>query len=365
MSPQDLVAGPYLRRPSAGVGRMMAAVMLALVPATAFGFYRFGWPAIFLFGVCLAAALLTEALCLLLARRPVAPALGDGSALLTGWLLALSLPPWSPWWLGAVGSAFAIAVVKQVFGGVGQNPFNPAMAARVALLVSFPLPMTSWPAAAPLGSAQAPGLAESFAITFGGASLPDAVTSASWLDRMGTELDRGAAVSEVLAQGYSLAGNWLGTGAGSLGETSALLLLAGGLVLVALRVIHWQVPAGMLAGVALPAALLNLLDPGAYPGPAFHLAAGGLMLGAFFIATDPVTCPSTRAGRLLFGLGCGLLTYVIRTWGGFPEGVAFAVLLMNAATPLIDHYVRPRRHGRRLSGAPLDLPSTAARGRRP
>ncbi len=365
MSPQELVAGPYLQRPNTGVGRMMAAVMLALLPATAVGFYRFGWPALFLFGVCLAAALLTEALCLLLARRPLRPGLTDGSALLTAWLLALSLPPWSPWWLGAVGSAFAIALVKHVFGGVGQNPFNPAMAARVALLVSFPLPMTTWPAAAALGSAGAPGLAESLAITFGGAGVPDAVTSASWLDHLGMELDRGGSVSQVLAEGYSLGGDWLGTGAGSLGETSALLLLAGGLVLVALRVIHWQVPAGMLAGVAVPALVMSLVDPAGYPGPGFHLAAGGLMLGAFFIATDPVTCPATAAGRLLFGLGCGVLTYVIRTWGGFPEGVAFAVLLMNAATPLIDHYVRPRRQGRRLSGTPLDLPAANARGRRP
>jgi electron transport complex protein RnfD len=328
--------------------RIMATVMLALAPATLFGFWLYGWPAVYLWAVSLFAAIVGEAAVLRLQRRAVKPALLDGSGVLTAWLLALSLPPWAPWWIAAVGSLFAVVIGKQVFGGLGQNVFNPAMAARVMLLISFPLEMTTW--MPPM--AQLPGMLDSLAVTFGGAQL-DAVSSASLLGHVKTEFSRGFGLEQALAGHYAPLEALWGRRSGSMGETPALLILAGGALLIARRVITWHAPAAMLAGVALPALAMNLVAPEHYTGPVYHLLSGGVMLGAFFIATDPVTSPNTTAGQLLFGLGCGLLTYVIRTWGAYPEGVAFAVLLINAATPVIDRYVKPRIYGRTRNGEPL------------
>ena len=330
------------------VQRIMATVMLALLPATLFGFWLYGWPAVYLWAVAIVAALAGEAAALKFQRRAVKPALFDGSGVLTAWLLALSLPPWAPWWIAVVGSVFAVVIGKQVFGGLGQNVFNPAMAARVMLLISFPLEMTTW---VPSMSAL-PGMLDSLAVTFGGAQL-DAVSSASLLGHVKTEFSRGLGLEQALAGNYAPLQALWGQRSGSLGETSALLILAGGVFLIARRIITWHAPVAMLAGVALPALAMNLVAPEHYAGPVYHLLSGGVMLGAFFIATDPVTSPNTAAGQLVFGLGCGLLTYVIRTWGAYPEGVAFAVMLMNAATPLIDRYVKPRIYGRTRKGATL------------
>ncbi len=332
------------------VRRIMLAVMAALVPATLYGFWLYGWPAILLWCVTVGFAALGEAFALRLADRPVREPLADGSVVLTGWLLALSLPPWAPWWIGALGGAFAAIVGKQVFGGIGQNLFNPAMIARVALLISFPVEMTQWVRPAPLFSEAAPGLLQALAITFAGLADTDAVTSASLLGHVKTELSRGIGLEAALQGHFDPGAMLAGMRPGSLGETSALLLLAGGLALLWLRVFTWHVPAAMLAAVALPAAAMHALDPQRYADAGTHLLSGGLMLGAWFIATDPVTSPGSRGGRLLFGAGCGLLTYVIRTWGGYPEGVAFAVLLMNAVTPVIDRYLKPRIYGRTRKG---------------
>jgi RnfABCDGE-type electron transport complex D subunit len=334
-------------RSANSVSRIMATVMLALMPATLFGFWLNGWPAVYLWAVAIVAAVAGEAAALKFQRRAVKPALMDGSGVLTAWLLALSLPPWAPWWIAVVGSLFAVVVVKQAFGGLGQNVFNPAMAARVMLLISFPLEMTTW--IPPLSQ---PGMLDSLAVTFGGMQL-DAVSSASLLGHVKTEFSRGAGLEQALAGHYAPLEALWGRRSGSLGETSALLILAGGVFLIARRIISWHAPLAMLAGVALPALAMNLVAPDHYAGPLVHLLSGGVMLGAFFIATDPVTSPNTAAGQLLFGLGCGLLTYVIRTWGAYPEGVAFAVMLMNAATPLIDRYVKPRIYGRTRKGEPL------------
>lgn len=335
------------------LGQVMATVMLALSPATLFGFWLFGWPALNLWLVCLGSAVLAETLSLRAMGRPAGMALADGSALLTAWLLALSLPPWAPWWLAALGSVFAVVVVKQLFGGLGQNLFNPAMAARVMLLISFPLEMTAWVAATPLGTPHAPGFLEGLAITFAGLPPADGIASASLLGQVKTDLGRGLDLGHVLAGAYHPEALAWGQRPGSLGETSALLLLAGGLVLLWRRVVTWHIPVAMLAGVAIPAVLASLIDPGHYPGPLYHLLSGGLILGAFFIATDPVTNPNSASGQLLFGFGCGLLTWAIRSWGGYPEGVAFAVMLMNAATPVIDRYLKPRVYGRNRKGAAL------------
>jgi len=338
----------------ARVGRTMALVCLALTPATLFAFWAFGWPAVHLWWITVSGAVFGELFCLKLARRPVKPALGDGSAVLTGWLLALSLPPWAPWWIGVAGGLIATVFAKQVFGGLGQNPFNPAMVARVALLISFPVPMTFWVAPLPMHLAEAPGFVDGLRITLGAVPLPDALASATVLGFTKTELSRGLDLVQAFAAGHAPASPWHGLHAGSLGETSALLILAGGLFLIVKGVIGWHIPLAVLAAIGLPALLFHLIDPGRYLPASSHLLSGATMLGAFFIATDYVTSPNTRLGQILFAVGIGLLTFVIRTWGGYPEGMAFAVLLMNAMTPVIDRYVRPRILGRTAAGKPLE-----------
>lgn len=352
MSTLSVASGPFAHDRSS-VNRIMLQVCLALLPATLFGLYLFGWPAINLWLLTCASALATEALCLRWLGQPQRRLL-DGSALLTGWLLALSLPPWAPWWIAVGGSVFAIGIGKQLYGGIGQNLFNPAMLARVALLIAFPLQMTSWALPAPLGSAAAPGFVEGLHITFGGV-LPDGMSGATALGGLKTELTLQRSAEEILAGNFQLIPALLGSTAGSLGETSELLLLLGGLWLLLRRIIHWEIPLSMLVSVLLLGAIAHQINPDRYPGGLYHLASGGLLLGALFIATDPVTSPVSRGGRLIFGSGCGVLVYVIRTWGSFPEAVAFAVLFMNALSPLIDRYWRPRAYGRTSSGKPLAI----------
>jgi electron transport complex protein RnfD len=300
------------------VPRMMFQVLAALVPVLAVLVYLHGLRPIGLLAVAGATALACEALALRLRDRPSAPALRDGSVLVTAALLALAVPPGLPWWLLAFGTAVAVLLAKHAYGGLGQNPFNPAMVGYAVLLVSFPLEMTQWPA---------PG------------SGWDAVTGATALDSLRTGLRQGYTMQEILA----------GPAHGSIGarggEWVNLAALAGGVYLLLRRVIRWHIPVAMLAGLAVPAAFAHLLDPGAFPGAAFHLASGAAMLGAFFIVTDPVSAATSDRGRLLYGAGIGLLTWIIRSWGGYPDGVAFAVLLMNLAVPLIDRYTVPRIHG--------------------
>jgi electron transport complex protein RnfD len=352
------IAGPFTHA-NTSVSRTMKLVMLALLPATLFGLIQFGWPAIFLFAITLLAVLVAEALSLYIAGKPIRPSLFDGSALLTGWLLAMTLPPWSPWWIAVVGALLAIIIGKHVFGGLGQNLFNPAMVARVALLISFPLEMTLFSAPTPIFSSAAPGFFESLAITFGSSNQIDAVSSATALGHYQTELSRGIAIPEAAAGTDSLFNLIMGVNAGSMGETSALLILFGGLFLLYKRVITWYIPVAMLGSLFVLAAVFHLIDPNHYVGPLVHIFSGAAMLGAFFIATDLVTSPVSVRGQLLFGAGCGLLTFVIRTWAGYPEGVAFAVMLMNACTPLIDHYLKPRIYGRDRKGEPLNYADDA------
>ncbi len=348
-------AGPHVRNPGK-VPSLMGSVLLALLPATLFGIYLFGLPALNTVLLCLFSAVFFEALCIWLVKKRLRLVLLDGSALLTGLLLALTLPPWAPWWIAVGGTGFAIIVGKQVYGGLGQNPFNPAMLARVALLLSFPLQMTSWVSPAPLFSAAAPGFWDALAITFQGQAIPDGLSSATLLGQVKTDLGQALPLSETLSSHYDLWLNSIGFSAGSLGETSALLILAGGLYLIKQGIINWQLPLSLLASVGLLSGIFHLFDPELYASPLYHLSSGALMLGAFFILTDPVTSPATLRGQVLFGCGCGLLVFVIRTWGGYPEGVAFAVLLMNGIAPLFDHYIRPRQYGRNRRGQPLPMP---------
>jgi Na+-translocating ferredoxin:NAD+ oxidoreductase subunit D len=346
-------SGPFTHAANS-VRQTMLTVLLALAPATLFNAWLFGWPAILLFAVTVGACVAVEAACLALAGRSVQAGLADGSAILTGWLLAMSLPPWAPWWIGVLGALFAIALAKHAFGGLGQNVFNPAMVARVALLVSFPVVMTAWVSPQPLFSNGAPGLGEALAITFGGGTL-DAVSSATALGHVKTELSRGIPVTQSVAQVPNLIDMALGLRPGSFGETSALLILAGGLFLMARRIISWHIPVGVLGSLFLMGTLFHAINPARFADGSFHLLCGASFLGAFFIATDYVTSPVSKTGQLVFGIGCGLLTWVIRTFAGYPEGMAFAILLMNALAPIIDQYTRPRPFGRRRDGEPLPL----------
>lgn len=339
------------------VSNVMLQVNFALVPATVFGIYIFGFPALNLLLITIISCLVAEAISLRVSEKPITPHLLDGSAFLTGLILAMSLPPWAPWWIGVFGGFFAIIIGKHIFGGLGQNVFNPAMLARVALLISFPLEMTTWVDIKPLFTAEAPGFIESLKITFLGIPNFDAVSSASLMGHVKTGLTINQGISESLsAVDYSLSSIGLGFTAGSIGETSSLLILLGGVYLLYKRIISWHIPLTMLATIIVLASIFYLVDSEKYAGPFFHIFSGGAILCAFFIATDPVTSPNTKLGQVIFAIGIGVLVYVIRTWGGYPEGVGFAILLMNALTPLIDHYIKPRIFGRDRSGEPITIP---------
>jgi len=321
----------------------MVQVALAMVPgiAVCVGFFGPGVIINILFAV--AVALAGEAAMLRLRNRPLASFLSDGSAVITAMLLAVALPPLSPWWLTLIGVLFAIVVGKQLFGGLGYNPFNPAMLGYVMLLISFPREMTTW--LPPVSLSQHPlGWLDTLGVIFtghlpGGLSI-DAVSMATPLDTMKTQLRLQHSVEQILGSG-SLFGSLGGKG----WEWVNVAFLAGGLWLIYKRIVSWHIPAAMLGALAVLAVIFYGMNPAAYTSPLFHLFGGAAMLGAFFIATDPVTASTTPRGRLIYGAGIGILTYVIRTWGGYPDGVAFAVLLMNIAAPTIDYYTQPRVFG--------------------
>jgi len=320
------------------VAVMMQRVLLALLPGTICAFWIFGWGVIFNVLLAGITALAAEAAILRLRNRPAVTTLLDGSALVTAVLLALALPPLAPWWIPVIGSLFAIVIAKQLYGGLGYNPFNPAMAGYVVLLISFPLELTLW---------SAPGahlnFLDTLALVFTG-QLPvglslDSITQATPMDSIKTRLGLSETLSEI--HGSPLFGSFAGAG----WEWINLWFLLGGLWLLQMKVIQWQIPAGMLGGLAAIALVFYAINPDIFSTPLFQLFSGAAMLGAFFIATDPVSACTTPRGRIYYGIGIGLLTYIIRTWGGYPDGVAFAVLLMNLAAPTIDHYTRPRVFG--------------------
>lgn len=339
-------SSPYLP-PVNDVTRLMATVMLAMIPGTLCLFWFFGWGVLFNLLVASVAAVGTEALILRLRRRPVLPTLGDGTALLTGLLLGAALPPLAPWWIPAIGASFAIAVAKQLYGGMGSNPFNPAMVGYVVLIISFPMQMTLWSPPHGAGHELLP-LLDAARLVFLEALPPgtalDALTMATPLDAARTDIAQNLTWSEILAR--PLFGSFAGRG----WEWINFAFLVGGLWLWQRGVIHWQIPAGMLGGLFVMAALFYFADADSFGSPVFHFFSGATMLGAFFIATDPVSAATTPRGRLYYGAGIGVLVYVIRTWGGYPDGVAFAVLLMNMAAPTIDYYTQPRVFGHNDTG---------------
>lgn len=338
-----MLFSPFISKPD-NVSQIMLRVLLALIPGIALYVWYFG-PAI-LVSIALASvtALATEALMLKLRNRPVAPFLKDNSALLTAWLLALSIPPLAPWWLVVVGTAFGIAIAKHLYGGLGNNPFNPAMIGYAVLIVSFPLQMTRWVAPHGLGQAEL-GFLEQLAYGFSGV-LPqgiklDAVTMATPLDTLKTRLYLDEPVQQILA--LPIYGRLAGHGS----EAVALGFVLGGIYLLFARIISWHIPAAYLGTLFVTAGIFHFADPAHYVAPLFHWFSGAAMLGAFFILTDPITSPTTNRGKLIFAAGAALLTYVIRVFGGFPDGVAFATLLMNICVPLIDAWTQPPVFGKK------------------
>lgn len=317
--PLIVSSSPHVRTEQS-TRKIMHHVILALLPGALVGVYFFGFPALFTTILAIAACLATEWACF--RWMGTKGELGDGSAILTGLLLAMNLPSNSPWWMTILGSAVAIFIGKQLYGGLGYNPFNPALVARVFLLISFPVQMTTWPTPSPL---------------FGGAHA-DATTAATPLGIIKT--DGLAKLGDLHYMDY-----FMGNVGGSLGEVSAIALLLGGIYLIARRIITWHIPVSFLVTTLVFCSIFWGVNPQKYADPLFHLVTGGLVLGAFFMATDYVTSPMTPKGMLIFGFGCGLLTALIRLFGGYPEGVSFAILLMNALTPLIDRYSQPTKFG--------------------
>lgn len=322
------------------VGGVMRQVIYALLPALAAQTWFFGAGVLLQVALASLFALGFEAAMLALRGKPLRLYLGDGSALVTALLFAVCLPPLAPWWIALVGMLFAIVIAKHLFGGLGHNLFNPAMVGYVVVLVSFPQAMTAW--TAPAGSL-APGLTEAALAIFagiapGGAAW-DAVTSATPLDLARTAVASGESV-DAARQGPAF-----GTLGGRGWEWIACWYALGGLWLIWRRIIGWQVPLAVIGTVLGLGLALWLADPARNLSPVEHLFSGAVMVGAFFIATDPVSGCASNRGRLLFGAGVGLITLVIRRWGAYPDGLAFAVLLMNLFAPLIDRYTRPRIYG--------------------
>lgn len=334
---------PHSGNPNS-VSRVMAEVLLALVPGIIALIWFFGWGVLINIGIAALTALLAEGLILRLRGRPVLSTLGDLSALVTAVLIGLALPPTLPWWLTVMGVVFAIVIVKQLYGGLGYNPFNPAMAGYVLLLVSFPLEMTRWLPPSTLAE-HIPSFMESLRLIFSGTLPPgigwDSLTGATPLDQMRTGLDLNQIIDEIRQTPL-----WGDVGAVGW-EWVAGFYLLGGLYLLWRRIISWHIPVGLLGGLFVIALLFNMIDATTHPAPLFHLFSGATMLGAFFIATDPVSAATTNKGKVIYGALIGVLIFIIRSYGGYPDAVAFAVLLMNMAAPTIDYYTQPKVFGQR------------------
>ncbi len=320
----------------------MLKVLLALVPGIIAYTWIYGGGILVSLTLATTTALVCEAALLKIRQRPIKPYLIDMSAVVTAWLLALAIPPLAPWWLVVVGTFFAIVIAKQLYGGLGYNPFNPAMVGYAVLLISFPLIMTKWPA--PLLLAEHPlSFMEQLNFIFSN-MLPseikvDAITSATPLDYLKTQLMLKHEVSNI--KQAPIFGIFGAKG----GEVVAGAYLLGGLYLLQQRVISWHLPTAFLAALAIISLTFYAVEPAHFANPMFHLMSGASMLCAFFIITDPVSGPTTPKGKLYFAAGVGVLTYLIRVYGGYPDGVAFAVLLMNMCVPLIDALTQPRVFG--------------------
>ncbi|HBC01415.1 RnfABCDGE type electron transport complex subunit D [Stutzerimonas chloritidismutans] len=327
------ITSPHAKGPSR-TQRVMLLVLAATLPGVIVLTWLYGAGTLINMAWACAAALGFEAAILKLRQRPVGFFLRDGSVLVTAVLLALALPPYSPWWLTLIATGCAVVFGKQLYGGLGQNPFNPAMIGYVVVLISFPVEMTTWPVP------HSVGLGAGLQHILGIASLPDGWTQATALDVV--KVNKSLTIDELWSN--PAFGHFGGIGS----EVVNLAFLAGGLFLLHKRLFSWHAPVGMLAAlVVMSLVFWNGSGSDSNGSPLFHLLSGATMLGAFFIVTDPVSSATSPLGRLIFGVGVGILVYVIRAWGGYPDGVAFGVLLMNLAAPTIDYYTRPRTYGHR------------------
>ena len=322
MSNRIVAPSPHLHG-DFSTSRIMRDVVIALVPAFAFSVFIYGLSAVFVTGIAILSCMLFEWLIdRFMLRR--ASTLGDWSAVVTGTLLAFNLPASISPWLIILGALVSIGVGKMSFGGLGRNLFNPALVGRVFLLISFPVQMTLFPDTAGV----------------------DAITGATPLAFVKEALKTGTPVTEIMPN-IDLGGMFLGFKDGSMGEIGAVALLIGGIYLLIRKVITWRIPVFVLGSMGVFAAILWLVNPEQYMNPLFHLFAGGAMLGAIFMATDYVTSPMTKSGQVIYAIGIGVITILIRVWGAYPEGISFAILIMNATVPLINMYVKPSRFGGR------------------
>ncbi len=309
--------------------KIMLGVVYAMIPAMLVSIYFFGLNAVRVLLLSALACLLFEwAIQKYILKGPLT--IKDGSALVTGVLLAFNVPSNLPSWMVIIGALVAIGIAKMSFGGLGKNVFNPALVARVFLLISFPVAMTTWPIPKVLP-----------------ANLADTITGATPLGYIKEGLRAGHTIPQMMPHLPTYMQELMGQMGGSMGEVSAIAIILGGAFLLWKKIITWEIPVSILVTVFLFSGLLWFINPMRYADPFFQLLTGGLMLGAFFMATDMVTSPMTRNGKLIFGFGIGLLTILIRVWGAYPEGVSFAILLMNAVVPLINRGFKPRRFGKK------------------
>ena len=309
------------------IQKNMYGVVFAMLPALIFSFVYFGMGAIIVTLTAVASCYLFEFLITKYLLKRV-PTLNDGSALITGILLAFNVPSNLSIWIILIGALVAIGIGKLTFGGLGNNVFNPALVGRVFLLISFPVQMTSWPK--PLGFSTA---------------YFDAETGATPLAIIKEGLKKGEPLSQLMPDVPSNMDLLMGNMGGSMGEIAGIALIVGLLYMLIKKIISWHIPVSILGTVAIFSGILHLASPEAYAGPLFHILTGGLLLGAIFMATDYVTSPMSNKGMIIYGVGIGLLTVVIRVFGAYPEGVSFAILIMNAFVPLINVYVKPKRFG--------------------
>lgn len=310
------------------VKKIMYGVVIAMIPALIVSIYFFGLGAVKVILISVIACLFFEwAIQKFLIKEK--SSIGDGSALITGILLAFNVPSNLPIWIIIVGAFVSIGIAKMSFGGLGKNPFNPALVGRVFLLISFPVQMTSWPIPKPLFSS----------------AVTDAITGPTPLGIVKEGLKSGETVSHLLTQIPTYAEGIIGGIGGSLGEVSVIALLIGAIYMLIKKIITWEIPAAFIGSVIIFTGILYLINPEMYISPIFHLVTGGLALGVFFMATDLVTSPMSSKGMLIFGLGAGVITVIIRVWGAYPEGVSFAILIMNAFVPLINKGFKPVRFG--------------------
>lgn len=309
------------------VRKIMFGVIISLIPAMLVSFYFFGLSAIILTLTAIVSCALFEFLIqkYLLKNEPT---IGDGSAMLTGLLLAFNVPSNLPIWMMIVGSLVSIGIAKMSFGGLGKNPFNPALVGRVFLLISFPVDMTSWP------------LPQSFST-----SLSDVITGPTPLGVVKEGLKKGDSMVDLMQQVPDYLNLLLGNMGGSIGEISSIAILIGGVYLLYKQIITWHIPVSFVGSAFLFSTILYFVNPQLYVNPFFHLITGGLLLGAVYMATDMVTSPMSTKGMLVFGVGCGVITILIRVFGVYPEGVSFAILIMNATVPLLNKAFKPRRFG--------------------